>query len=438
MPLTRKTPKPDILRDRYGLTCNPFRVGDMYRPDNPGRYIPEMYGARHGDFLQKFFVQPLERDQRQVIGAVWSTRAGDNEGRGHGKSMLMCEESKRVNADFGASILAATDVTDDAIADNPFLATYTTFAESLNIKTFPAALLEGIAFAAACQHGATNVHLELRGRIIQRLGLDGPYASEGIKSALAAKLFGYKNLKLQLTSRQLSGFIDALCGDDTEVLGHYIRERIGPRVRAALGFHFVHVFNAFAALGGIVHVVNFVDQIENFAKFTRQQDRDVRILREAMCEISPTADMASFVFQMHPNALRVLEPIWQAEHLPSLDYAAPVNRSRVVDLTGLSSMSHAVQVTALLLKDLRPVGFKPPLPTHPFPPDVLEMVRRAIDGNPRRFLEVLCTIMDHGIVEGREVIDTTFVQPLLDVTAGEYVAEIDDDDDDDDLSNPLQ
>src|SRR4051812_29849564 len=69
-------------------------------------------------------------------------------------------------------------------------------------------------------------------------------------------------------------------------------------------------------LAGIAHVAYFVDQVENFAKYARRQDRDVRILREAMCQTSPTADMASFVFQMHINALQVLEPIWQAEHLP--------------------------------------------------------------------------------------------------------------------------
>lgn len=439
MALKRNTPKLDIMRERYGLIENPFRVGDIYRPDNPGLYVPQMYGAQHNEFLDKFFVQPLDRDERQVIGAVWSARTGDNEGRGHGKSMLMCEESKRVNSDFGASILEGFDVEAKDIEAHPFLATYATFTESLGAKTFPATLLEGIAFATNCAHADHNVHLELRRRIIAKLNFEEAYASEAVKQALVQKLGSYKNLALQLTSRQLSGFIDALCGDDTQLLTHYIRERIGPRVRAAQGFHFVHVFNAFAALAGIVHIVNFIDQIENFAKFTRRQDRDVRILREAMCEISPTADMSSFVFQMHGNALRVLEPLWQAEHLPSLDSASAANRSRIVDLQGLSTKTHAAQVTALLLQDLRPQGFKAPSPTHPFPVDVLELVRRSVGGNPRRFLEALGTVVTEGVAQGQETIDSTFVQPLLDDSVGEYLADVLDlEDEDDDLSNPLQ
>jgi hypothetical protein len=191
-----------------------------------------------------------------------------------------------------------------------------------------------------------------------------------------------------------------------------------------------------------VHVVYFVDQIENFAKYARHQDRDVRILRESMCQTSPTADMASFVFQMHINALRVLEPIWHAEHLPSLDYSLPLNKGRIVDLQGLRSLSEAKKVTAKLLSRKRPEGANPPTTLHPFNEDSLDIVRQSTDGNPRRFLEMLDTLLTEAKHSGNGAFDKTgqleltFVRSRIDETAPELGSG--DENEDDDLSNPLQ
>ena len=280
MALARKSTTLDVFRDRFHLTGS-FRIAEIYNPDNPGLYVREMYGKQLEEFHKRFFIDPLDRDSHQTIGAIWSSHSGDSEGRGFGKSMMMSEESKLANLDFGAEILAGFDVTEKGIAANPFLAAYCTFEQSKGIQAFPSALLEGVAFALRCEHSeGDNVHQELRRRIAARENADAAYQSEAIKRAVLKKLTSYKNLAIQLSHRQVAGFIDALCHDDTDALAEFIREKIGPRVRTALGFHFVHIFNAFANLAGIVHVVYFVDQIENFAKYARHQDRDVRILRE--------------------------------------------------------------------------------------------------------------------------------------------------------------
>ncbi|WP_031260496.1 hypothetical protein [Mesorhizobium sp. LNHC252B00] len=443
MALARKSTAADVFRDKFRLTGSPFRVAEIYNPDNPGVYVREMYGKQLDEFHRKFFLDPLERDVRQTIGAVWSSHAGESEGRGFGKSMMMSEESKIANRDFGASILSQFDVTDEAIVDNPFLAAYCTFEQSKGIQTFPAALLEGVAFALRCDFGAeSNVHQELRRRIAESLDANPSYEAEAIRRALMQKLGTYKNLSIQLSHRQVAGFIDALCSDDTETLAIFIREKIGPRIRAAQGFHFVHIFNAFASLAGIAHVVYFVDQIENFAKHARHQDRDVRILRESMCQTSPTADMASFVFQMHINALRVLEPIWNAEHLPSIDYSLARNKGRIVDLQGLRSVSEAAKVTEKLLAGKRPKGTKVPSPLHPFDKDGIELVLQASDGNPRRFLEMLDTLLSaarssaNGAIDKTGVLELTFVRSLVDDSASQYSAPAEEDEDD--LSNPIQ
>jgi hypothetical protein len=438
MALARKSTAVDIYKDWFAITANPFRSAEIYNPDSPGTYVREVYGDQLAEVHEKFFVGPLDRDKPQVIGAIWSSHAGDSEGRGFGKSMLMCEETKLTNRDFGAATLRAFDVVDSDIAAYPYLAGYCTFSENLGIKSFPAALLEAVAFALRCDHGKWNVHQELRDRIIAQYGAEPPYESEAVERVLLNKLASYRNLSIQYSSRQVAGFIDALCHSETKAVADYIREKIGPRVRAAQGFHFVHIFNAFASLAGIKHVVYFVDQIENFAKFARHQERDVRILRESMCQTSPTAEMASFVFQMHINAQRVLEPIWQTEHLPSIDYAQPLNQTRIVDLRGLSSKEHACQVTARLLEGKRPQGVKPPTPLHPFDPDVLELVRQACDGNPRKFLELLDTILVQARSDKMKTIDLTYVGPLVDEVARQYRVAEEVEEDDDDLRNPIR
>jgi hypothetical protein len=442
MALARKSTAMDVFRDKFHLAGR-FRVAEIYNPDSPGIYVREMYGKQLNEFHEKFFVDPLEREPHQTIGAVWSSHSGESEGRGFGKSEMMGEESRQLNRDFGAEVLARFDVTEEDIKANPFIAAYCTFDQSKGIQSFPAALLEGVAFALRSDYGEDgNVHQELRSRIACRINAEPPYESEAIKHALLQKLTSYKNLPIQLSHRQVGGFIDALCHDDTEALGEFIREKVGPRIRTALGFHFVHIFNAFASIAGIVHVVYFVDQIENFAKYARQQGRDVRILRESMCQTSPTSDMASFVFQMHINALHVLEPIWHAEQLPSLDYSLPLNKGRIVDLRGLQSPSDAKKVTAKLFSQMRPPGAKPPADLHPFTEDSLELVRRAKDGNPRRFLETLDAIMmearksGNGAYDKTGQLELTFVRGFVD--EGATQSDTPEEGDEDDLSNPLQ
>jgi hypothetical protein len=442
MALVRKNSSVDVYRERFHLTGR-FRVAEFYNPENPGHYSRAMYGKQLSEFQEKFFIAPLERDAHQTIGALWSSHSGESEGRGFGKSMMMSEESKLVNRDCGAKILSGFDIKDEDVVANPFLAAYGTFEQSKGVQNFPAALLDGVAFTLSCEYGdGSNVHQELRRRILASLEADPDYASETIRQALLKKLTRYKFLGIQFSHRQIAAFIDALCGEDTEVLAEFLRERIGPRIRAALGFHFVHIFNAFASLAGIVHIVYFIDQIENFAKYTRHQDRDVRILRESMCQTSPTADMASFVFQMHMNALRVLEPLWNAEHLPSLDYSRPLNRERIVDLQGLRTLGEAKKAAAEIFSAKRPKGSKSPSPLHPFNEDTLDVIRQSVGGNPRRFLETIDTVLyraskaTKGAFDKTGLLDLTFVRSATE-EASQRAQDVDETELDE-LENPLR
>jgi len=421
MPIKLKSGSSNLMNDVYGLQENPFRTAPIYSIDRRGTYVPEMYGDQYDEFYQKFFLNPLSKESnKQVIGALWSTHSGDSLGKGYGKSMLMAEESMQINRDLGASKLRKFGVDEGDIIENPFVSGYCTFDQAKDVKSFAAALLDAVVFILESSDGDRTLHLKLRERICQRIEAEEGFEGESIERALNKELRRYRGLNIQLTHATVRSFIERLCHNDTEELVKFIRHEIGPRVKANQGFNFVHIFNAFLMLAGIVYVVYFVDQIENFAKFARNQERDLKILRESICQTSPTAEFASFVFQMHIQALQVIEDWWDnIEHLPSLDASKPINTMRIVDLKGLTTTKEATTLAARYLAEKRVSGFRVASDLHPFDGDIVEAIRQAVKGNPRKFLEQLGAILDNAADQQRKKIDLPFVQPYLDDDSSE-------------------
>ena len=415
MVIKLKTKGKNLMADVFFLRDNPFRTSEIFSVDRHPTYVPEIYGEQFGEFYNKFFLVPLSKEKnKQVIGAVWSSHTADSFGKGYGKSFLMAQEATEINSDLGASKLRKFGVDKAEIAQNPFVAGYCTFDQAKEVKSFPAALLDAVAFMLESRCGEGNLHSALRDRITQRIEADEGYEGEAIFRALQKELRKFRGLNIQLTHASVERFIQKLCHDDTEELVNLIRHEIGPRVKVSQGFNFVHIFNTFLMIAGIVYVTYFIDQIENFARFARNQERDLKILRESMCQTSPTDSMASFVFQMHVHALQAIEGWWDdIEHLPSLDPKKPINSTRIVDLQGLTKRKQAEILAAKYLADNRIAGAKNAPQLHPFDADIIEAVRQATKGNPRRFLEKLSGILDNAVVNERKKIDLAFVTPLL-------------------------
>jgi hypothetical protein len=423
-----------VLSHVFGLRQNPFRASHIYNVDNPDVFVPEMYGEQFEEFHRKFFLLPMGKEtKKQVLGALWSSHKGDDIGKGFGKSMLMAEESRRINKDFGREMLERAEIGQQDIEENPVLSGYCTFDEAKGVKSFPAALLDAVLFILESKYGEdSTVHAELRRRLIAKINATEGYEGGVIKQALLNDLRKYRGLNIQLTHPTLNGFIDRLCHDDTGDLVQFVRqEGIGPRIKATQGFNFVHVFNAFVSLAGIVYVAYFIDQIENFALWTRKQDKEVKVLRESMCQTAPTSEMSSFIFQMHIRAEEAIENIWTNEDLPSLSFSKRINGARIVYLKGLGTTAEAVDLATHYLDQCRIPDVKIPNPLHPFTEDVIEAVRSAVNGNPRSFLESLFDILNEAESQNEKKIDLTFVQPLL-----EDGGEDDHEDDEDDYSNP--
>jgi hypothetical protein len=343
--------------------------------------------------------------------------------------MLMAEESMVINQDFGASRLRRFGVDEEDVESHPFVAGYCTFDQSKDVKSFAAALLDAVTFILESRYKDRTVHQELLARITKRLqATDTDAPMTWVYGALLRDTHQYRGLNVQMTHKTVQSFLARLCTDNTEDLVAFIRQEIGPRVKAAQGFNFVHVFNIFLKLAGIEYVVYFIDQIENFARFVRNQERDLKILRESICQTSPTAEMASFIFQMHLHALQAIEGWWEnVEHLPSLDAAKAINSMRIVDLKGLPSGKEAETLATCYLEDKRiqDSGTMPKL--HPFNSEVIEAVRHSVSGNPRKFLEKLGAILEQADAQEIKRIDLAFVAPLLENDESAIVAPPDED-----------
>jgi hypothetical protein len=116
---------------------------------------------------------------------------------------------------------------------------------------------------------------------------------------------------------------------------------------------------------------------------------------------------------MHLGALQEIDSWWMTEHLPSLDFGVPINRTRTIDLKGLQTKEEAETLAARYLRDFRLDNAGTTDPLHPFPKEVIAFVRDATRGNPRKFLETLGNILDHAVAEAQQTIDLVFVEPLL-------------------------
>src|SRR6266404_1756653 len=101
MTIKLKTSGKDLMSEVFLLKDNPFRTSEIFSVDRSGTYVPEIYGEQFSEFYKKFFLVPLTKEKnKQVIGAVWSSHAGNSFGKGYGKSFLMFQESIEINSDF--------------------------------------------------------------------------------------------------------------------------------------------------------------------------------------------------------------------------------------------------------------------------------------------------------------------------------------------------
>jgi hypothetical protein len=421
---------------QYKLKGNPFPGQATYSEDAESIYVPEMFGAQHNEFLRKFVLAPLENGQ-PLIGAVWSIVQGDPKARGFGKSTLMGEEAKLLNADFGLSTLTRLGVSDKDARANPVLAGYVSFNAKAQggIANIDAAAFHLVRFMLrSSPANMPPMHTRLRELAAARLVSQGK-AIEGQETddLVEAVRARFRALAVTVDIRNLlEQFLFHLASPHSATLDKFLGEDVGTWHHDRNGLKYLQLFVAFAELAGIEHFSFFIDQVEDFTSMAGQAkiEKNVKILRDALIESEPFKSKASFIFQLHPGAWSRLRDAWSQEDLRSLDWNNALTAPFVVVLKGLETFESA---RVLAERFLNHPSFALPGRTNtiaPFTDGSLRKVWEATQPKPRDFLRRLHGLLAVGKDEKRTVIDEQFVVPKLEAIDKEILEEDGDLDDD--------
>lgn len=406
------------LESQYHLLGNPFPGQATYSEEGQQVYVPEMFGPQREEFLRKFVLAPLENSQ-PLLGAVWSIVPGDPKARGFGKSTLMGEEAKQINADFGFSTLRALGVDDADARSNPVLAGYVSFNTQVQggIASIDAAAFHLVRFMLrSTSADGTPMHTRLRERAAAKLvsagkGVAG-YEADAIIAAVRAR---FRALAVTIDIRNLlEEFLGHLAGSDSQMLDHFLGH-VGTWHHDRNGLKYLQLFVVFAELAGIEHISFFLDQVEDFTAAAGQAKivKNVKIIRDALIETEPFKSRASFIFQLHPGAWARLRDAWSQEDLRSLDATNRLNAPFIVVLKGLENFDSARLLVERCLShpSFTLPGRKDPIA--PFTLGSLRLIWERTRPKPRDYLRALHDLLVAGKDERRPVLDEGFVSPML-------------------------
>jgi hypothetical protein len=430
-----------FFQTAWDLKGNPFSGKATYAEDNQMVYVKEMFGNQRDEFLRKFVVAPLENGQ-PLMGAVWSVLPGDPKARGFGKSTLMGEEAKLINAEFGFATLTHLGVSEKEARENPVLAGYVSFNTKANegIASIDAACFHLVGFMLrSTDKQGVSTHQRLRERAAAKLVKAGEAVkgneSQAIVAAVRAR---FSKLAVTIDFRNLlEEFLIGLASADTAALENFL-SNVGPWHHSRNGLKYLQTFVAFAELADIQHFTFFIDQVEDFTSESNPSKirKNVKIIRDALLESEPFASRASFIFQLHPDAYAKLHDAWSHEDLRDLNYDSPLNQPYVVVLKGLDNFDAAQLLADRCLNDPQYAlpGRKPGI--HPFTTSALQKVWTATKPRPRVFIRVLHDLLELAKNEKVAVLDEKFADTTK-LAALSANAMRDDNDVDDDADDRL-
>lgn len=417
-------PIKSYYQTQYGLKGNPFPSRATYNVDTPGVYVPEMFGPQRPEFLRKFVLAPLQNMQ-PLIGAVWSVSLGNEEARGFGKSMLMAEESKLINCDFGTSTLTSLGVSEEDAQSSPILASYVSFNVSGygGISSIDAAAFNLARFILRVRddHGIST-HAKLRERAAARLIAEGK-ATAGNEDAAIVAAVKERFIRLANTvdiRNLLEDYIFHLASGNTDALEEFLAAEVGTWHHDRNGLKYLQILVVFADLAGIEHFTFFIDQVEDFtyvAGPTKIQ-KNIKIIRDALIEAEPFSSKASFVFQLHPIAWEKLRDAWEHEDLPSLAYGDALTEPRVVVLKGLEQFGTARLLVEGILNHPSVVLLNRRDSIMPFTEQGLKSVWEVTKPNPREFLRAVNLLLELGNNQQIPSLDEAFIAPKLERLLG--------------------
>ena len=377
------------MEETWGLEQNPFPhsaiSGGWTDP-----YSPEVFPGEEAEFFAKTVRGALQGNRQ--IGFLWSRGPlGDT---GYGKTALMRESVRKINADFGKQVEAATGMRDERIV--PIAAGFSEVNTMNRTGLYPVLFNAVVGMAK----DANAPLLRARERICAEIGDDSP-------AKIIAKL-SETRLEIAPTSSALrTDLLDVFAYTPDELPGFLGKVSDTSQVRSGLQYLDFAIIALAAA--DVRKIFLMIDQLEDLATnrslSAARRQREIGRIRDLM-ENEPYASRLHMTFTFHATAGRVLEKSWEQSRLPSFEATAS-NQAAVVVLEGMQDDD---QVEALLCAwlDAHRIDTSTPGGLVPFERDALTVLRSVSQGRPGILLNRANELFQAGAEAQKGMIDGKF------------------------------
>ena len=379
------------IEETWGLDQNPFPhsaiSGGWTDP-----YSSNVFPDEEVEFFQKTVRGALQGNRQ--IGFLWSKGPGGD--TGYGKTALMRESVRKINADFGRQVEAATGMRDDRIV--PIAASFSELNTMNRTGLYPVLFNAVVGMAT----GANAPLLRARELICTSIGGDVP-------GNVAAKL-SETRLAVAPTSPALRPDLLKVFAEAPDEVPAFLG-RVSSATQIRTGLHYLDFAMIALAAAGVRKVFLMIDQLEDLATnntlSAARRRREIGRIRDLL-ENEPYASMLHITFTFHATAAGKLDSFWEQNRLPSFE-DTPSNQAAVVVLRGMRDDD---QVEALLRVwlDAYRIDPTPPGELVPFERDALTVLRLVSQGRPGILLNRANELFQAGADAQIGLIDGTFAR----------------------------
>ena len=384
----------DHMEEAWKLDRNPFPPEAIRIQNAEQPYSPHVFSEEENDFRKKFIRGGVRGGP--AIGFLWSQ--GVRADTGFGKTTLMQEMVKEINADLGATTLSKAG----AKAGQPPVAAAFSNLNNLNASGLYPVLFNAVIDLTTAEAGGGSVFDKAHTRIVEGAGSDKPAdIAEKIYETWAAIGGTSDPLRQEL--------VKAFAGGGSKKLKMEL-SAVTPTTRLRNGLHYLDFALAILAAAGIDHLFLMIDQLEDLATnrsvTAPKRSREIGRIRDLL-EKGPYAGRLHMIFTFHSRAAQVLERYWEENRLPRFEVSAN-NTAATVVLGGLKDNEQAMELLRVYLEGARAEGVEDDL--LPFEPGAVEVLRDLSDGRPGILLSRAYELLNAAAVQALPKISGIFAR----------------------------
>jgi hypothetical protein len=394
-------------REAWGQERNPYpaaAIAGENSTDQP--YDAQVLEKDREQFIEKLIVKAAVAPGRE-FGYLWSL--GRRNDTGYGKTRLMLETRKELNADLGEQIVKEYGAPKGTKLGAVWASMKTTGVSGI----YPLLFNTIVDAATAPAEDQPSLIQQCWHAIAQGAGLD-PEDSDALSPEVLKRV--------QVTRRKLFRGYPELRDDITEALSSCDLDNVVEKLegvtqagRTRNGLAYFEAFYTLVRAAGVDHLFVLVDQLEDLAtaknipRSTRQ--REVGRFRDIFAETAGFRGNCHAIFTFHRRAAIALADFWVAERInPPFEPKHPIGRNACVVLSGLTSTR---QVERLLTTYGDAVRQKPQGTAEPFDPSTFQLLLDRSEGRIGQLLPEACALWDRAAEAQLPSITADFVQENL-------------------------